>query len=197
MSRILRVGYRMSSSYNLRRNRRNTGVLRHYQIAPKKLYDIWMLYESIFSNNSELAIEYFGKPPYEFLDKELIRAQNFGKYGFGVDQALRAIADLNPAVASILDENDIGTYIDSHARQYLPGYDINKGDYFVRLPKGKTTEQSPIPFPNEGETITIYRRGIEKTFRVTDIIQVRKATAWIQTIVQRVRISNDKKSRNQ
>ncbi len=171
------------------RNAHTAGLLRRDQVSPAKLKKIWTLYEKIFSENDDLAHKYFGKRPYEFLTDQLIFARNFGEYGETIRDPGSVLANLPPNVRFLLSEDDIGKYLDSHAREYFQGYQTNSGDYFVRLPRAKTTEQSYVSFPDVGDVFDIYRRNVRKTIRVTELIEVRKATAWLKATTISTNIS--------
>lgn len=166
------------------------GLLREYQISPSKLEKLWESFEGVLSNSAHLRELYFGKPTgrvgYDFLARNIIYARNFGKYGKTIDDPQEVLRNLPWVLQLEISPDDIGCYMDRLARQYLPGYEANSGEYFVRLPRGTTAQQSETPFPSVGEKLVIYRRKIAKTLTVLDVTRVRKATASIKTRLERL-----------
>jgi hypothetical protein len=153
-------------------------MLRKLQLSSKKLKELWEL-DIIYEEKNR--IKYFGKPPYDFIydiDNPIPYANKFGKYGKELKNYQNILNKLPTEFKELIDDNDIGKFIDDLNREYIGAFNIN--EFTVRLPRGNTNFRSDIPFPEFNEIIKLRRRNNYINIKIIDIGNIRKATALIK-----------------
>ena len=155
-------------------------MLRKLQVPFDKLREVW----DLRTYDDEELLLYFGKPPYLFLQQTenvVPFANRFGKYGKEITNVQNKYEELPNEMKEIISMDDVGKYLDDLGREYIFLYD--RESMGVRLPRAQSyAVLSEVGFPERGETINIRRRGENFTINVTDIGNVRKATAGIGVV---------------
>ncbi len=155
-------------------------MLRQLQLPFYKLIEAWELREY---DQDELLL-YFGKPPYLFIQQTenfIPFANRFGGYGKEIKNVQKKYNQLPNEFKEIITIEDVGKFIDSLGREYMFLYD--RESMCVRLPRAPSyAVKSTVLFPELDETIDIKRRDENYTINITDIGNVRKATAGLKVV---------------